>query len=494
MEDWSLDVINEYCQEHFGGDVVCEMAEGKGRIMIARKNVKQGELLFAEPPLHIVQEDEDNEAFELLKNLCEEGGDDFDYEPLWYWTALSSLTAEQIKDGPTVGKLKPVTKEQQRRLLSLYHEPVEGASDAVEKIVNKLGLTVAAVVVEELLQAWILNCFEHSEDPLGYSAYFASSFVSHSCGPNAVWTEGDEGVHELRARQDISEGDEISISYLEEHVLLHSSHARKMILKETKLFDCACERCAPSPSDKDGRGTDVCRGFICPECGKCGVFHPLKLVSEATGKKGSKGKPKGKGKGEALIGMTCVECGEIMDFEKSDRLLDAERILGKKLDELDKKLEKSRIDKVMTEAQAQTLLKLLGDSESGVVGPQHWFCDRVWERLQSWYESEDRREESRRMQELRVEYHRKAYDGLSGALAWTLEAKGDMLLRHLGFGLPKKASDAQFEEEMAAQVEPTLEESRRILGLMFGFEHENCTTVDRKLEVAKKFLKTRAKK
>ena len=24
--------------------------------------------------------------------------------------------------------------------------------------------------------------FEHSEDPLGYSAYFASSFVSHSCG------------------------------------------------------------------------------------------------------------------------------------------------------------------------------------------------------------------------------------------------------------------------------------------------------------------------
>ena len=66
----------------------------------------------------------------------------FDHEPLWYWTALCSLTEEQLDGGPKVGTLKPVTAEQQRRLLCLYHEPVVEASDAVERILEHLALKV----------------------------------------------------------------------------------------------------------------------------------------------------------------------------------------------------------------------------------------------------------------------------------------------------------------------------------------------------------------
>ena len=61
----SEDTINQYCLEHFGGDFECTLAEGKGRtgsvwvrdstdfddgrIMIAKKAIAQGELLFQEP-------------------------------------------------------------------------------------------------------------------------------------------------------------------------------------------------------------------------------------------------------------------------------------------------------------------------------------------------------------------------------------------------------------------------------------------------------------
>merc|ERR1712061_973757 len=113
------------------------------------------------------------------------------------------------------------------------------------------------LALEQLLRVWILNCFEHSEAPLGYSTYFLSSFMSHSCFPTAVWYyEGDDFV--LRARTDIEAGDEITLSYLSEDALLESVAARRKHLKESKHFHCECPRCA-APVDK-------ARGFRCPQC------------------------------------------------------------------------------------------------------------------------------------------------------------------------------------------------------------------------------------
>lgn len=478
MEDWSLDIINAYCQEHFAGEFVCEMADGKGRILIAKKAVPQGELLFSEAPLHIACEDEDNEAFLTVRRICEENDDEDDYDPIWYWCALSSLTAAQIGTGPKHGTLEPISEAQQKRLLCLYHEPVTEASAEVERIVAALGLTTSPVLVEELLQAWILNCFEHSEDPLGHSAYFASSFVSHSCGANAVWTEGENGAHILRARQDIAVGDEVTISYLEEHVLLHSAEKRKKILQETKLFECSCERCAPprsAPSTVLGR--DTCRGFYCKKCKECGIFHRLDHCKKFDG----------------LRGVACTVCGNLVDQKEGKRLLQAEANLEAKLKKLDEQCEEVTISDVMDEDRAQSLLKLVAQGASGPVGPQHWLCDRLWGHLEDWYKARNQRVEQRRMLELRVRYQRVAYSGLSAALAWTLERQGDMLLRHLGFGAKKLASDAPHEEAIAAQILPIFEDSGRILRLMFGTDQEHYMSVAKKLDVAKAFLERRAK-
>mmetsp|Transcript_74218 Transcript_74218/g.133794 ORF Transcript_74218/g.133794 Transcript_74218/m.133794 type:complete len:496 (-) Transcript_74218:61-1548(-) len=476
MQDWSLETINGYCKEHFGDDVECVIGEGKGRIMLARKAIKQGDILFQEPPLHIVAEDADNQAFQLVQRLCKKEPSMFDYEPLWYWTALQSLTPDQLVPKPKIGTLTPVNPQQQKRLLCLYHEPVAEASEAVKKIVQQLGLGVSPAVVEELLQAWILNCFEHSEDPLGYSAYFASSFVSHSCGANGIWSEGDDGLHILRARRDITPGDEICISYLPEDVLLQSAEERKKSLKSTKQFDCGCERCAPSP--KGAPGSDPCRGFRCPKCAACGVFHQLDV-----------------GTSNPLEGVKCVECGFKVGAADAKRMLEAEAALDEQLKKLETAIEKKPISKVLKDAEVKTLLSFVGDQEAGAVGPQHWLCDKLWEQLETWYRTlgASRREEERRMMELRVNYQRKCYfPGPSGTLAWTLEHQADTLLEHLGHGKGASKSPIQDEatkKKVQAQVFPAFEESMRILELMFGNEHEYFLTVEKKYKSAQLFTK-----
>lgn len=484
MEDWSLEVINSYCQEHFGDKFSCVLQDGKGRVMVSKYAVRQGDLLFVEPPLHVVEEDEDNQAFITVQRLCSNNPDTFDYDPLWYWCALCSLTEANLRRRPKVGTLSPIGEQQQRRLLCLYHEPVTTASDAVVQIVRALSLGVDPVLVEELLQAWILNCFEHSEDPLGYSAYFASSFVSHSCGPNAIWSEDDAGGHVLRARRDIAPNDEVTISYLEEHVLLHSADTRRASLQSTKLFLCTCERCAPAAIADDmagaDSGADMCRGFRCPGCKACGVFY--RLICET---------------GRGLEGVCCSECGRSLTSPEARRLVQAEASLEARVDKLDKATERRSIADVMPENQAMSLLKAVTD-EAGPVGPQHWLVDRAYEHLGAWFTAKGRRSEARRMVQLRVDYMRRAFPGLSGTLAWTLEAQAAMLLSHLGFGGEGKAKasaeslDADEQSEVAAQMPDVYEDARRILTLMFGEDHEYTESLVSKSKAAKAFLDDRS--
>jgi len=469
MEEWDIDTINQYCKEHFGDNAFeCILSETKGRIMVANKPISQGELLFEEPPLHIVSEEKDNKAFQLVKRLCKEEPATFDYEPLWYWTALCSLTEEDLRPKPKIGTLKPVPKLTQKRLLCLFHEPVEEASDAVQRLVRDLGLSTPPVLVEELLQAWILNCFEHSEDPLGYSAYFASSFVSHSCGANGIWSEGDDGLHILRARRDIARGDEVCISYLPEDVLLHSAAERKKSLKSTKQFDCSCERCAPQPPDEVGE--DLCRGFTWKGAGgrSLQVFSPLTETEQG------------------LQGAVCRECLTKVSAADSQRLLKAEDTFEEQIKKLDSASEKRNISKVLSADHEKRLLSMIGDSEAGVVGPQHWLCERLWEHLESWHKQAGRWEKELQMLNKRTDYQRSAYrPGPSGTLAWTLEHQADRMMELLEQAdLPAKA-----KQEIAPGVLPILEESARILRLMFGADHEYHTSVHNKMEKAERLRK-----
>lgn len=263
------------------------------------------------------------------------------------------------------------------------------ATEQVVKICSELELGVDPLVVEELLQAWILNCFEHTSEPLGYSAYYVSSFCSHSCYPNASWALGDDDdTHVLTARRDIELGDEVTISYLEEHTLLECAEVRKKHLYDTKLFECTCERCEPAGSNED-----PCRGFRCQACGICGVFHRLKEK-----------------KGQGLKGVNCLSCGKSVTAARAQDLMVAEAALQAWLQELDDCEENGQaISDVMKASELERWLETIDDEREALLGPQHWLCDKLWRFAISFYTDEEQWDDVEKMQSSRAWYRAQAY-------------------------------------------------------------------------------------
>ncbi|CAE8609182.1 unnamed protein product [Polarella glacialis] len=272
---WASDDIVQYidgvCLKERGGVVRCSSAPGKGRILLAGRDFDPGELILEERPLHQVCESPDSSCFQAIESLRQRNPREFRLDTLWYWLAVSSLTAEQLESGaapPREGLPPPVPEELQRRLLLLQggeSVDISAPSNGICLLTQELGLRGQhAPLLERLLGAWTLNCFEHSEVPRGYATYFVPSFMSHACFPTAVWVMGGEGGDSfvLRARQKLSAGDEITISYLSEVDLLEDATFRRQHLSASKKFVCSCARCVPGTPD-------LSRGFHCPiqQCG-----------------------------------------------------------------------------------------------------------------------------------------------------------------------------------------------------------------------------------
>mmetsp|Transcript_141490 Transcript_141490/g.452315 ORF Transcript_141490/g.452315 Transcript_141490/m.452315 type:complete len:460 (+) Transcript_141490:98-1477(+) len=436
--------INEHGKVEFGGCLLCSWSEAKGRILRATRTWKEGEEILVEHPLHIVVEDEKCAAFKLLKKLCKEHDEHFDYEPLWYWCAIQSLTAEQLKGAKGCSGAFP---EVQRNLLLLHHEEVDEPSRAANMIVKEIAPNADPITVERLIQIWVLNCFEYSDKPQGYSTYFFSSFMSHSCCPNAVWhyTGTD---HVLRCRRDISVGDEVCISYLPENGLLQSAPNRRMELHETKRFWCDCERCLP---DHD----DFSRGLVCPKpkCKKGVVFAKTPAAGPA---KDNTLLP------VHLIGSTCSECGEAMTRPEATKLAALEKKLQELVDEYtesdkDPPQRKLELDEAFVDEHFR----------------QHVLADLFFEQLCTAYGSKKKYGEQRRLLERRCAFHKAAYPGLSGAHAWACEALGDC---HRALS----AQNANGKKASFADAQRCYHEALEVLRLMFGPDHEYVTDVESK--------------
>jgi len=78
----------------------------------------------------------------------------------------------------------------------------------------------------------------------GSALYELQSKINHSCSPNCeIIFKDNSNVLTLRALKNIQQGDEISISYLDECDLCRSRHSRQKLLKGDYLFVCQCEKC-----------------------------------------------------------------------------------------------------------------------------------------------------------------------------------------------------------------------------------------------------------
>eukprot|EP00392_Amoebophrya_sp_AT5.2_P010636 g10701.t1 len=478
-DPYGCEYINAYCRRQHKGAFLCSHLKAKGRILTANRDYEEGELLFEEPPLHIVHEEEEN-ALHALK----EGINPF---------SLAFLCAEDLaasRCGETGRSLlRCITRDQQYKLLLLYHGEVTEASDDVVHLVEELGLVgdgrggrddggtaeqvemkpqevvdhrsaddeggdpgvrdehrmkksrrdALALLLERLLQVWILNCFEHSESPLGYSTYFMSSFMSHSCFPNVVWHYKDDSLFVLRARRQVRKGDEICCSYLAEEALLESAPSRRQCIA----------------------GSDFSRGFLCPWCKIGTLFPPVGLEREA---------------------FYCNRCQKF-DWETEwSRLERQEKELEKLFKSWETQIEKSNKQhggnlgtvKALSSAKISAALEAVSTLFS-----QHWLQDRFWNIAQEFYDQSKNWERATHYARLRINFHRFAYSGVNGAHAWAMETLGELL-----FKTSKQSEDIYQNRTMLKKYLnesiSEFDEALRILETMFGEGHEYCETVNSK--------------
>lgn len=455
-------LINKHGAEHYKGWLNCSWTEEKGRIVHATRDFKQGEVILIEEPLHIVQEDKKSAAFKKVVQLCRKHESSFDYDPLWYWCALQSLTRRDLKEVKATG-LEGTSEETQQKLLLLHHPLDVTASAAAELLVKELTPNADLIILERLIQIWVLNCFEYSDSPQGYSTYFFSSFMSHSCFPNAFW-HYVQNDHLLRARRDIKQGDEVCISYLTEDCLLQSSPVRRWDLHETKRFWCSCERCASTQ--------DISRGLWCPKCHKGIVFGKGPGVGPATS---SSLLP------SALLGAACNACGHALTRAEVDVLAGKE----KKVEDTTEKLAdlmKNQADDDVISKEAQALEDMIDTTFA-----QHVLADLACEKLAEFYATRRRAADQRRVLARRCAFHKAAYPGLSASHAWALEAYADLLRRPGGdqqqARTRKKGTGKVWQAPTKAEPEQAFNlytEALRILKLMFGEDHEYITNLDSK--------------
>lgn len=452
-ESAGVDHINAHGKEHFGGILECHWMDTKGRIVKATREWKQGEVILEEPPCHIVQEDENSKAFKKLKQMCKKHK--FDYEPLWYWCALKSLTKEQLDDAYS-GGWEAATPLQQKNLLLLHHDVSEAGRESkmmVEELVPKCD----PMILERLTQVWVLNCFEYSDNPTGYSVYFFSSFMSHSCFPNAVWHYTGTN-HVLRARRNIKVDDEVCIAYLPEDGLLAPTVMRRHELHQTKHFWCDCERCG---------GTEDCtRGIVCLACKKGTVY------SKATDPDNNRKEYLS----TAWTSRKCSSCPHVITSKQAEEICAHENDLKKLID--DEWCKKATVE------DAQDKERWIGE-----VFAQHFLADLAWEALVDFFKQRSLHADHRRVLQKRCEFYKVAYPGLSGTHAWSLEALGDALQKSAYGSSADKRSKVAQKPNLIFDIQADREEAEKcyveslgILRLMFGEDHEYVVSVADKLK------------
>jgi len=204
-------------------------------------------------------------AYAVLVRLRDEGRLDA-APPLFYWSALCALTADEVA-GSRCGNWPTISAQTQLQALQLHapDDACQAPSASTCAVAEELwppGAGPELARLERLLQVFVYNSFDQSagDDALEAGGlYLAASMLSHSCAPNAAWHLDEANSFHLHARARIREGEEITIPYLGVDDLCLPTPDRREILSATKDFVCSCERCETALDDT--------RIFRCPRCG-----------------------------------------------------------------------------------------------------------------------------------------------------------------------------------------------------------------------------------
>jgi len=103
-------------------------------------------------------------------------------------------------------------------------------------------------------------------DNEGVGLYKTQSMANHSCRPNAR-IEFNDNSHKLSfvMNEDVAQGDEITISYIDGCTLGRSKRSRQEYLIENYQFKCSCERCDEEDTDDETDSENDCENDFEPD-------------------------------------------------------------------------------------------------------------------------------------------------------------------------------------------------------------------------------------
>ena len=144
-----------------------------------------------------------------------------------------------------------IEKSHASELLKEYRQDIDYLKECVDKkVASKFQLD------EEF---YVLHICKIHFNAFPTGIYLNFAMTNHSCKPNSIkWVEGSHGNgnhSELRACEEISEGEEITIGYISKRELLYEE--RQDYLYKQFRFKCACLLCNATKL-RDGKMNDLC--------------------------------------------------------------------------------------------------------------------------------------------------------------------------------------------------------------------------------------------
>ncbi|XP_068216143.1 histone-lysine N-trimethyltransferase SMYD5 isoform X1 [Palaemon carinicauda] len=236
----------EYGQMHYPPETACIMLLARIIATVRQATDKEGAIaLFMQFCHRTVNEEEEiahkllgaefNDQLETLRSIMEKA--------LWAPEVQHWLTPEGF-----------------RSLVALVGTNGQGiGTSPLSRWVRNCDVVEVGTPEREKLDCLIDNIYEQLEKEAGgflnnegSGLYPLQSSCNHSCDPNAMPTFPYNNFHLVMiAVKDISAGEEICVSYLDECNLDRSRHSRNIILRENYLFTCRCRKCLEQADDPD---------------------------------------------------------------------------------------------------------------------------------------------------------------------------------------------------------------------------------------------------
>mmetsp|Transcript_10324 Transcript_10324/g.22780 ORF Transcript_10324/g.22780 Transcript_10324/m.22780 type:complete len:514 (-) Transcript_10324:187-1728(-) len=227
----------------------------KGRCLFTANALDPGKVIFIEKPLLVSLPSMSQNLWNFLNKLHEEQALQLGTVTFHFAALLSELfldkKAIQIIRDKFVPEPEEAPGDDVLRILAGIKANPELAKELKVKERN-----FDPHHLQRLTSAWRYNSFGHHKED-GLVLYNRISMCAHSCDPSCCWSYGEQDSFVLRARVGLKEGDELTISYLQDEDLLKSTNVRQQKLLNWR-FTCMCSRCKLQ--------VDLGRGFRCRKC------------------------------------------------------------------------------------------------------------------------------------------------------------------------------------------------------------------------------------